>query len=106
MRERLQGVAGVRVSSLHLPVVFPLSHLLKSVRGKTEKAEVLLYSEKSMRNTQKQRCMNPSPLAARVHWIIVVSRLMPNHRPLCPIPQTFRKLYMRCYRVTEDMTKG
>ncbi|KAJ6932229.1 hypothetical protein NC651_007828 [Populus alba x Populus x berolinensis] len=59
-----------------------------------------------MRNTQKQRCMNPSPLAARVHWIIVVSRLMPNHRPLCSIPQTFRKLYMRCYRVTEDLTKG
>ncbi|KAJ7002819.1 hypothetical protein NC653_008132 [Populus alba x Populus x berolinensis] len=35
-----------------------------------------------MRNTQNQRCMNHSPLAARVHWIIVVSRLMPNHRPL------------------------
>ncbi|KAJ6932255.1 hypothetical protein NC651_007850 [Populus alba x Populus x berolinensis] len=50
-----------------------------------------------MRNTQNQRCMNHSPLAARVHWIIVVSRLMPNHRPLCSIPQTFRKLYMRYY---------
>ncbi|KAJ6932231.1 hypothetical protein NC651_007830 [Populus alba x Populus x berolinensis] len=50
-----------------------------------------------MRNTQNQRCMNHSPLAARVHWIIVVSRLMPNHRPLCSILQTFRKLYMIYY---------
>ncbi|KAJ6857696.1 hypothetical protein NC651_039192 [Populus alba x Populus x berolinensis] len=52
-----------------------------------------------MRNTQKQRCMNPSPLAAPVHRIIVVSRLMPNHCPLCSIPQTFWKLhipYKRC----------
>ncbi|KAJ7002820.1 hypothetical protein NC653_008132 [Populus alba x Populus x berolinensis] len=50
--------------------------------------------------------MNHSPLAARVHWIIVVSRLMPNHRPLCSIPQTFRKLYMRCYRVDGGLDKG
>uniref|UniRef100_A0A2K2BTB3 Uncharacterized protein n=1 Tax=Populus trichocarpa TaxID=3694 RepID=A0A2K2BTB3_POPTR len=55
--------------------------------------------KKSMRNTQKQRCMNPSPLAALVYRIIVVSRLMPNHCPLCSIPQTFWKLhipYKRC----------
>ncbi|KAJ6932253.1 hypothetical protein NC651_007850 [Populus alba x Populus x berolinensis] len=34
------------VSIEFLSVLFPLSHLLKSVRGKTEKSKVMLYSEK------------------------------------------------------------
>ncbi|KAJ6857697.1 hypothetical protein NC651_039192 [Populus alba x Populus x berolinensis] len=50
--------------------------------------------------------MNPSPLAAPVHRIIVVSRLMPNHCPLCSIPQTFWKLHIPYKRCPESLDQG
>ena len=50
MQIKIQSVSIEFLVSLHLSVVFPLSHLLKSVRGKTEKAKVMLYSEMILEN--------------------------------------------------------
>ena len=73
--------------------LFPL--IEERLRGKTQKAKVMLYSEKEHDQKYTKTEMNESfSTSALVHRIIVVSRPMPNHCPLCSIPQTFWKLYI------------
>ncbi|KAJ6932219.1 hypothetical protein NC651_007818 [Populus alba x Populus x berolinensis] len=56
--------------------LFPL--IEERLRGKPEKAKVLLYSEKEHEKYTEAE-MHES-FSTLVHRIIVVSRLMPNHR--------------------------